>query len=48
VRVAEKLSGWGNTTKSARVENRKEKNKCRENGRERKYKAEIDVKAERN
>jgi hypothetical protein len=48
VRVEGKLSGWGNTTKGARVENREEKNKCRENGRERKYRAEIDVKTERN
>jgi len=30
------------------VENRRDKNKCRENEREEKYKWEIDVKKERN
>jgi hypothetical protein len=39
---------WLGEYQRARVENRKEKNKCRENEREGKYKREIDVETERN
>jgi hypothetical protein len=38
----------GEYDQRTRVENREEKYKCRENGKKRKHKGEIDVKTERN
>jgi hypothetical protein len=41
------MGGVGGDTRRAKVENRRDKNKCRENEEEVKYKWEIDVKTKK-